>query len=175
MTARQGVAGRLSRAAAIGFRVIDMILVMVLAALVVLIFTNVVLRYGFDSGISVTDEVARMMFVWIAFLGAVCVAHRNGHLGVDLVTSLLPASGKRICRMSTDIVIILCSVLLASGAWEQTIANVANRAPVSGIPTAINYLAPFVGGVGIGLVALFDLAAAWMGGPPGEHAEGPTA
>ncbi len=175
MTDRFATAARLSRLADLGFRGLDAVLALVFLALVVLVFTNVVLRYLFDSGISVTDEISRMMFVWITFLGAVCVARRNGHLGVDLVTSMLPRSGRRVCRIVTDIIIVICCVVLSVGAWEQTMFNMGNLAPVSGIPTAINYFAPFVCGVGIAIVAIFDLIAAALGAPEPAHEEGHSA
>jgi hypothetical protein len=41
-----------------------------LAAMVVLVFGNVVLRYGFNSGIAVSEELSRWLFVWLTFMGA---------------------------------------------------------------------------------------------------------
>ena len=45
-----------------------------LAIMVVLVFGNVVLRYAFNSGITVSEEVSRWLFVWVTFLGAIWVA-----------------------------------------------------------------------------------------------------
>lgn len=168
-------AARLSRLADLGFRAVDALLVAIFAVLIVLVFANVVLRYLFDSGVSATDELSRMIFIWIAFVGAVCVARRNGHLGVDLLTASLSPRARRVCRVLTDVVIVLCCIVLSVGAWQQTVANLGNIAPVSGLPTALNYLAPFVGGVGIGLVACVDLIAALLGAAEPDHEEGHTA
>jgi len=42
-----------------------------LAVMVVMVFGNVVLRYAFNSGIIVSEEVSRWLFLWVTFLGAI--------------------------------------------------------------------------------------------------------
>ena len=42
-----------------------------LALMVVLVFTNVVLRYALNSGIAVSEELSRWLFVWLTFLGGI--------------------------------------------------------------------------------------------------------
>ena len=48
-------------------------MVLLLAAMVVMVFGNVVLRYLFDTGIDVSEELSRYFFVWLTFIGAVVV------------------------------------------------------------------------------------------------------
>lgn len=52
------------------WRMIDLVMALLLAALIVLVFTNVVMRYGFSSGLRVTIELSRLWFVWVVMLGA---------------------------------------------------------------------------------------------------------
>ena len=61
-----------------------------LAVMVVLVFGNVVLRYGFNLGITVSEELSRLLFVWLTFLGAIVALREHGHLGVDMLVSRLP-------------------------------------------------------------------------------------
>lgn len=143
-----------------GFKLLEVFLVIILAAMVALVFTNVVMRYGFDTGITVTDELSRMMFVWISFLGAIIVARKNGHLGVDILTANLKGNAARICRVLTNVGIIACCWFLFTGAYPQTMINMANKSPISGIPTGAVYAAPLVASVVIAIIALFDLIAA---------------
>ena len=37
--------------------------------MVVLVFGNVVLRYAFNSGLTMSEEVSRWLFVWLTFMG----------------------------------------------------------------------------------------------------------
>ncbi len=60
---------------------IEVLIAAALAVMVVLVFGNVVLRYGFNSGITVSEEVSRWLFIWITFLGAVVALQEHGHLG----------------------------------------------------------------------------------------------
>jgi TRAP-type C4-dicarboxylate transport system permease small subunit len=141
-----------------GFKAIEALLVAVLAAMVVMVFGNVVLRYGFSSGITVTEEVSRILFVWLTFLGAVPVMRQHGHLGVEMIVGTLPSGGRRLCRGVCDVLIIGCCIVFGRGAYEQLLLNTANFAPVSGIPTGWTYAAGVVSTIGIGALALADLA-----------------
>ena len=44
--------------------------------MVVLVFGNVVLRYGFNSGITISEELSRWLLVWLTFLGAIVALRR---------------------------------------------------------------------------------------------------
>ena len=156
---------RLARIVDRGFRAVEALLVLILAAMVAMVFGNVVLRYGFQSGIIVSEEVSRVLFVWLTFLGAVPVMRQHGHLGVEMLVGALPAAGRRLCRAVCDLLIIGCCVVLGWGALEQTILNAANHAPVSGIPTGWTYAAGLVSAIGIGVLAVADLVATALGDP----------
>ena len=65
-----------------------------LALMVVMVFGNVVLRYGFNSGITVSEELSRWLFVWMTFLGAARRAPRHAHLGTDMLVARLPLAGQ---------------------------------------------------------------------------------
>ncbi len=45
-------------------RLLSLLMVVSLALMVVLVFTNVVLRYAFNSGLTVSEELSRWLFVW---------------------------------------------------------------------------------------------------------------
>ena len=148
---------QLTRLVDLGFHAVEALLVAVLALMVVMVFGNVVLRYGFNSGIIVTEEVSRVLFVWLTFLGAVPVMRQHGHLGVEMLVGALGPAGRRLCRAICDILIIGCCVVFGEGAYEQMLLNTANFAPVSGIPTGWTYAAGVVSSFGVGLLALGDL------------------
>jgi len=59
------------------FRAIDALLATLLLAMVLMVFGNVVLRYAFNSGIVVSEELSRFCFVWLTFIGAIAVIARQ--------------------------------------------------------------------------------------------------
>ena len=147
----------------------EWLLAAALLAMLAMVFGNVVLRYGFDSGITVSEELSRVLFVWVTFLGAVAVMRRGGHLGFDLVQRALPRLGRRTCRIVSSALILLCCLVFLDGAWTQTAMNMANALPVSGVPMGYAYAAAVVGAAGMALLALGELIAALRGREPSVH------
>jgi TRAP-type transport system small permease protein len=66
-------------------RSVEALMALDLALIVVLVFSNVVGRYGFGSGFAGAEEVSRLLFVWLVFLGAILALRRRAHPGAELV------------------------------------------------------------------------------------------
>ena len=107
-----------------------------LAAMVVLVFGNVVLRYAFNDGITVSEELSRWLFVWLIFMGTVIGLRERGHLGVDSLVQRLPRIGKRICFVVSQAVMVGVTVIFLMGIWQQLQVNLHNDAPVTGLSMA---------------------------------------
>lgn len=133
---------------------IEALIAAALAVMVVLVFGNVVLRYGFNSGILVSEEVSRWLFIWMTFLGAVVALKEHGHLGVDMVVQKLPPIGKKICLAVGHVVMLYITWLLFQGSMAQTRINWDVTAPVTGASMAVVYLS----GVVFAVLAAFILA-----------------
>lgn len=133
-------------------RLLEILIAVLLAVMVVLVFGNVVLRYAFNSGITVSEELSRWLFVWMTFLGSIVALRDHGHLGTDILTSRLPLAGKRACAVVACLLMLYITWLLLSGSWTQMQINREIVAPVSGASVAIFYAS--------GLV--FALASAWL-------------
>ena len=94
-----------------------------LALMVVLVFTNVVLRYAMNSGISISEELSRWLFVWLTFLGAVIAMNEGAHLGTDTLVSRLPVAGKKICLVIGHVLMLYVCWLVFKGTWDQVVIN----------------------------------------------------
>ncbi|MDT4820988.1 2,3-diketo-L-gulonate TRAP transporter small permease protein YiaM [compost metagenome] len=132
-------------------RLFESVVVFCLATMVTLVFINVVLRYGFNSGLSLSDEGARYLFVWLTFIGAVIALRDNAHLGVDLLFKHLPPLGQRLCAVLSELLMLFCCWLFFVGSLKQTLINMHNLSPVAGIPIGLMYAA--------GLVCSLSMAA----------------
>src|SRR3546814_13459529 len=51
-----------------------------LTIMVIAVFSNVVLRYAFSTGLVIYDELSRLLFVWLVCVGSVVAASENKHL-----------------------------------------------------------------------------------------------
>ena len=138
-------------------RAINLLIALALAVMVVMVFGNVVLRYAFNSGIAISEEVSRWLFVWITFLGAIVAVRERGHLGTDFLLARLPPLGQRICLAISYALMIWCTWLLFSGALAQARINWDVDAPVTGASIAIFYASGAVFAVAAGLLLALDL------------------
>ena len=68
-------------------RLLEVFLVVCLTIMVALVFGNVVLRYAFNSGITISEELSRWLFVWLTFMGAVIGLREHSHLGSEMLFS----------------------------------------------------------------------------------------
>lgn len=126
------------------FKAIDIVMVACLCGMVAMVFLNVVLRYGFNSGISSSEELSRMLFVWLTFLGAIAALRNLQHLGVDALLRVLPHRLKKGCAALGSLLMLAICALLAHGSWKMIEINLDNRAPVTGVPVAVMYVSGLV-------------------------------
>jgi TRAP-type transport system small permease protein len=139
------------------FRVLRALVGLLLAGMVVLVFGNVVLRYAFDSGIPISEELARWFFVWLVFLGAIVGLRERAHLGLDTVVRLLPPAGRKTCFVVSHLLMIFCSVLLVKGSWAQTLINWNVVAPATGLSVGLFYGIGIVFGVSAIIILALEL------------------
>jgi TRAP-type C4-dicarboxylate transport system permease small subunit len=104
-------------------RLLAVLMVLSLAAMVVMVFGNVVMRYGFNSGITLSEELSRWLFVWMTFLGAVVAINERGHLGTDSLISRLPVAGQKFCLGLSLLLMLFICWLVFKGSLEQTKIN----------------------------------------------------
>lgn len=134
-------------------KILDALMAAALAVMVVLVFGNVVLRYGFNSGIAVSEEVSRWLFLWLTFLGAVVALNEHAHLGTDMLVSRLPAAGKKACLVIAQLAMLYMTWLMLRGSWAQSVINLDVQAPVTGASVAIFYATGvFFGAVGLVII-----------------------
>lgn len=133
-------------------RLLENLLILAFVTMIVMVFGNVVLRYVFNSGITMSDEASRMIFVWLTFGGAFLVALEGGHLGMTAIVQMLGLRGRWFARLLAESLSLFCMTLLVWGCWLQSSINLDNLSPVMGVPTAIFYIAGLACGLGIGAI-----------------------
>jgi len=115
------------------FKAVEALLAALLLGMVLMVFGNVVLRYAFNSGLVMSEELSRFFFVWLTFIGAI-VAMRDGtHLGMDNVVNKLSRRGKLVSLTLCQGLVLLCCGMLFWGTWRQHEINATNMAPVTGL------------------------------------------
>ena len=144
-------------------KLLELLLVALLAVMVVMVFGNVVLRYGFNSGITVSEELSRWAFVWMIFLGAIVAIKENGHLGTDMLVGQLGLTGKKVCLAIAEVGMLYCTWLIFSGSLMQTRISWDVEAPVTGWSMALLPAAGLVFAVSAALFHLLKLGRLFTG------------
>jgi len=139
------------------FKLLTWLIALCLAAMVVLVFGNVVMRYAFNSGITLSEELARWLFVWLTFLGAIVALKENEHLGTDMLVSRVGPRARRALLLVAQALMFYSCWLLGQGSWAQVRINADVQAPVSGLPVALFYGAGLVFAVAACAILLWQM------------------
>lgn len=116
---------------------VEKLMALALTLIVILIFSNVVGRYAFGTSFAGAEELARLLFVWLVFLGAILALRRRAHLGVELVQARIPRSARRACAVITHVLTLYALWLFLAGSWTQTQIGMHVYSTVLGFPTAL--------------------------------------
>lgn len=138
-------------------RFLSLVISASLAIMVILVFGNVIMRYGFNSGITVSEELSRWLFVWLTFLGAVVAMKEGAHLGSDALISRLPLPVKKVFFVVGHLLMLLVCWLLFSGSWDQAVINLNATSAVMNASMAIFYGCGVVTAGSIALILINNL------------------
>ncbi len=130
-----------------------------LGVMAVAVFFNVVLRYGFGSGIAASEELSRLLFVWMVFIGATAAYPAGEHMAfTSLIASVRnhPKTIQALTILIRSLVIVSC-VMLGRGAWQQVEVGLSSNSVVLGYPNWLLPLPVLLCALAIGLMALKEL------------------
>lgn len=115
------------------FKSLELLIVLCMLAMVTMVFGNVVLRYVFNTGITISDEMSRYCFIWLTYIGAMVAMREKGHLGVDTLVKHLGLQGKKVCLFLSETIMLGCNVLFFIGTFKMHDLQVTNISPVVGM------------------------------------------
>lgn len=137
----------------------EVLLALCLAAMVLCVFGNVVLRYGFNSGLNATEELSRLLFVWMVFLGATAAYPAGQHMAFTSLVGTLRARPKAFAAVTllVRLLVLLACVLLGRGAWQQVVVGMDSHSVVLGYPVALLPLPALLCALAIGAMVLVEI------------------
>lgn len=130
-----------------------------LAVMTTAVFLNVLLRYGFGSGIAASEELSRLLFVWMVFIGATAAYPVGEHMAFTSIVATFQNRPKTmvVLKVVIRVLVIFTCVLLGHGAWQQVEVGMASESVVMGYNTALLPLPVLLSSVAIGVMALKEL------------------
>ncbi|MCL3882625.1 TRAP transporter small permease [Marivita sp. GX14005] len=110
----------------------------ILGLMCLITFINVVLRYGFNTGLIWGLEATSFLFAWLVLFGISYAVKVTAHLGVDAIINIVPRPMRRALGLVAALICVAYAALLMKGAWDYW-ANFANLPQTTGrwFPTGI--------------------------------------
>jgi TRAP-type C4-dicarboxylate transport system permease small subunit len=112
--------------------------------MVLFVFINTVLRYGFNSGIPAAEELARFLFVWTVFFGAILAYQEGRHVNVDLLVSMFKGSARKIIITLSYLSVLAVCGIMAWGGWQYLILSSSTFGSATGISFAFVSVSFFI-------------------------------
>lgn len=116
-----------------------MVVALIMGTLVVLIFTQVMLRFLFASSLLWIEELGRFMFVWLMFFGISIGVYQNKHIAVTIMWSVLPRPISRTFQWLSILFVGVFFAFLAYKGFEFALINLAGESSVLFIPLGYVY------------------------------------
>ena len=139
------------------FRGIEILIAFFLAVMIALVFANVVLRYCFSTGFAWSEEIARLCFIYLVYLGSIGAMRDNQHLGLDSVLARVPERAQKVIYFLVQVAIIWVMVILTQGSWQLVIHNLADRWVANQSPVFLVYGVGLITGIAIIILALTNI------------------
>ncbi len=130
-----------------------------MALMVVVVTWQVVSRYALGDPSQWSEEVARMLLIWVGLLGGVLAYRENAHLGIDLLHQKVGAIGKRRLEMITHIscgLFALSVLVIGGGSLVQLTWELKQTTAALGISMAWVYAVLPLSGV---LIVFYSIAS----------------
>lgn len=122
----------------------EYILVILSVFTVVVIFSQVVLRYVFSSSLPWSEEIARYAFIWMIYVGVSYGVKKQKHLSVDVITMLFEGKGRVIINMIANVLFLLFALIITYYGID-IVGRITRESAALEIPMEYVYLALVVG------------------------------
>ncbi len=139
-------------------QVVEGLLLVMMVVLCADVFLGVFSRYVMARTFTWYDEIARLLFVWIVFLGAAVGVRRSAHFRLHLLVDRFPPGLRRVAHVVGVLVVMGFGLLLIQQGWKLVELGQFQRTPVMGLSKQYVYLSVPAGGV---LIILYSLPHLW--------------
>ncbi|WP_145141190.1 gluconokinase, GntK/IdnK-type [Pseudomonas duriflava] len=143
----------------------DGMMAILMSFMVVAVFANVVMRYAFGTGWAGAEELSRLAFVWLVFVGVASSMRRGELMSFSMIRDKFPRLARRLIDSVSWLLVAGASALSAWGGWNQVQFGWQNESPVMGYPLALAMVPVLVSMVALAVLALVQLVGVWRANP----------
>ena len=126
-------------------RITEVVLLVVLTAMALAVFLQVIFRYVLSFPLFWTEEFARYCLVWASLLGSAVAVKRGQHIAVTILVERLPSALGRTLKIMALIAVVVILAVIFWGGIQLVAITRAQISPALRVPMSIPYLAVPVG------------------------------
>ena len=126
---------------------LETVLCILLVAIVVLIFAQVVTRYLLHVSLSWSEELARYLLMWLAMLSAAYGFKIKAHFALVFLVNRFPEGTRRVISLAVALLVCALLCLFVLKAVEITWSVRRQTGPATGMSKAFPYSSGIVGGL----------------------------
>ncbi len=152
-------------------RITDWLMAALLAFMVIVVFSSVVLRYAFGTGWTGAEELSRLAFVWLVFVGVASSMRRGELMAFSMIRDRCPKMFRRVIDSISWLMVAVASVMAAMGGWNQMQFGWNINSSVVGYPLAVAMLPVMASMVALAVLALVQLVNVWREQPQPHAAD----
>lgn len=139
------------------FKGVNVLISICLAGMIIMTFLNVCLRYIFNTGLVWSEEIARICFIYLVYLGSIGAARDNRHLLIDTLLLKLNKTGQKIMYLVIQAVILWLMTWFAVGSWQFMMLNLRDRWVATHFPVWAVYLPGLLLGICVDVISLVNV------------------
>lgn len=113
------------------------LLVVLLAGMIVVVSLQVASRYLLNVSLIWSEEVARLFFISLVFVGTAVLARQRHHLTVTIFVDMLPDRLRHVADAAASTVGLVCAYFLVRGAWATLLREWDQRTPALQFPMGV--------------------------------------
>ena len=121
--------------------------VVMLAAMSIIVFIQVVFRFILKASLPWSEEVTRYLLVWTTFMGGAYGVRQGSHIGVEAFMLLVPKKIRKVIGIFVMVCCLLLCVVIVKFSWDLVLLIIARKqlSPALRMPMGYAYMAVPVG------------------------------
>jgi TRAP-type transport system small permease protein len=136
--------------------VFEVFCILCLVATLLIVLWQVFSRELLSNTPSWSEESARILLIWVGFLGATIGFREGAHIAVTFLTDKLPAVGRAVIDRLVQVLVVVFGLFLIIQGSSFVGDTLAATMPGTGLPRAVMYLMMPVAGAMLVLYTLLQ-------------------
>lgn len=104
-------------------RIEDGLLVFLLGAMIVLAGMQIILRNAFETGFTESDDLLRVLVLWVGMVGAVVATRERRHISIDILTRYLSDKNRQYVEIIINLFVVAVCGLLATHSMRMLLVD----------------------------------------------------